>query len=91
MVRQQKDDQKELRQHELAMKRQQQRADLIRRINEENDKRMQIEAEVARLESQEAEWIKKLQNTNQVQAEASSKLLVALNGNVEEINNVKPR
>lgn len=37
-----------------------QRADLIRRINEENEKRMQIEAEVARLEAEEAEWIHKL-------------------------------
>ena len=46
------------------MKRQQQRAELIIRINEENEKRMQIEAEVARLEQEEAEWIKKLQNTN---------------------------
>lgn len=48
------------------MQRQQQRQDLIRRINEENEKRMQIEREVARLEAEEAEWIKKLQNTNQI-------------------------
>jgi len=27
---------------------------------------MQIEKEVARLEAEEAEWIKKLQNTNQI-------------------------
>jgi len=27
---------------------------------------MQIEREVARLEAEEAEWIKKLQNTNQI-------------------------
>jgi hypothetical protein len=47
-----------------SLERQQQRAELIRRINEENEKRMQIEAEVARLEQEEAEWIKKLQNTN---------------------------
>lgn len=46
------------------MKRQQQRAELIRRINEENEKRMAIESEVHRLEREEAEWIKKLQNTN---------------------------
>ena len=91
LVRSQKDEQRQLRDQDYAFKKQQKRADLIRRINEENEKRMQIEAEVARLESEEAEWIKKLQNTNQVQAEASSKLLVALNGNVEEINNVKPR
>ena len=43
---------------------------------------MQIEAEVARLEAEEAEWIKKLQNTNQVQQAASSELLEALNGEV---------
>lgn len=53
-----------MRSMQQHMKRQQQRAELIRRINEENEKRMQIEAEVARLEQEEAEWIKKLQNTN---------------------------
>ena len=42
------------------MKRQQQRLDLIRRINEENEKRLQIQAEVDRLEKEEAEWIKRL-------------------------------
>jgi hypothetical protein len=45
---------------QAQIKRQQQRAELIRRINEENDKRMQIESEVARLEREEADWIKKL-------------------------------
>jgi len=54
--------------------------ELIRRINEENEKRMQIESEVARLEHEEAEWIKKLQNTNQIQADAFSELEVALSG-----------
>jgi len=46
------------------MKRQTQRSELIRKINEENEKRMAIESEVARLEREEADWIKKLQNTN---------------------------
>ena len=64
LVRSQKDEQRQLRDQDYAFKKQQKRADLIRRINEENEKRMQIEAEVARLESEEAEWIKKLQNTN---------------------------
>lgn len=67
------------------LKRQQQRGELIRRINEENEKRMQIESEVARLEREEAEWIKKLQNTNQVQATAFGELEVALNGDPNEI------
>ena len=49
---------------EKERQRQRQRAELIRRINEENEKRMQIEREVARLEAEEAEWIRKLQNTN---------------------------
>lgn len=66
MIRSQKDEQKELRAHEAALKRQQQRLDLIRRINEENEKRLQIQAEVDRLEKEEADWIKKLQNTSQV-------------------------
>jgi len=42
--------------------------DLIRRINEENEKRVQIQTQVARLEKEEADWIRKLQNTSQVQA-----------------------
>jgi hypothetical protein len=66
-------------------KRLEKRQDLIRRINEENEKRMQIEREVARLESEEAEWIRKLQNTNQIQATAFSELETALNGDPAEL------
>ena len=43
MIRGQKEEQKELRSQENALKRQQQRLDLIRRINEENEKRVQIQ------------------------------------------------
>ena len=64
MVRGQKEEQKELRAQEQALKRRQQRLDLIRQIHEENDKRMQIQAQVARLEKEEADWIRKLQNTS---------------------------
>ena len=46
---------------------------------------MQIEREVARLESEEAEWIRKLQNTNQVQATAFGELETALNGDPTEL------
>ena len=67
-INRQKEEQKELRAQEQALKRQQQRLDLIRKINEENEKRMQIQAQVAMLEREEAEWIKKLQNTSQIQA-----------------------
>ena len=80
MIRSQKSEQQELRAHEAALKRQQQRLDLIRRINEENEKRLQIQSEVDRLEKEEADWIKKLQNTSQIQAAAFSELEVALNG-----------
>ena len=80
MIKSQKEEQRELRQQELALKRQQQRLDLIRRINEENEKRIQIQTQVARLEKEEAEWIRKLQNTSQIQAAAFSELEVALNG-----------
>ena len=82
MIRGQKEEQKELRAQENALKRQQQRLDLIRRINEENEKRVQIQVQVARLEKEEADWIRKLQNTSQVQAQAFSELEVALNGEV---------
>lgn len=85
MIRGQKEEQKELRNQELALKRQQQRLDLIRRINEENEKRNQIQTQVARLEKEEADWIRKLQNTSQVQAQAFSELEVALNGDVNAI------
>lgn len=84
MIRSQKEEQKELRAQELAMKKQQQRQDLIRRINEENEKRMQIEAEVARLEAEEAQWIEKLKSTQNVQADASNELLKALNADPSE-------
>ena len=43
MIRREKDEQKEMRAHEQALKRQQQRLDLIRRINEENEQRIQIQ------------------------------------------------
>jgi hypothetical protein len=64
----------------------QQRNELIRKINEENEKRMQIEREVARLEAEEAEWIRKLQNTNQIQATAFGELETALNGDPAELD-----
>ena len=85
MIRSQKDEQKALREHEAALKRQQQRLDLIRRINEENERRIQIQTEVDRLEKEEAEWIKKLQNTSQVQAQAFGELEVALNGDPNQV------
>lgn len=85
MVRSQKEEQKELRAQEQALKKQQQRLDLIRRINEENEKRVQIQTQVQRLEREEADWIKKLQNTSQVQAQAFSELEVALNGDVNTL------
>lgn len=50
MIRRQKNEMVEAREQEKAFKKYQQRMDLIRRINEENEKRMQIESEVARLE-----------------------------------------
>ncbi len=85
MIKNQKDEAAEMRLMEKEQKRQQQRQELIRRINEENEKRMQIEREVARLEAEEAEWIKKLQNTNQIQATAFGELENALNGDPHEI------
>ena len=85
MVRNQKEEALEARYMNQQMKRQAQRAELIRRINEENEKRMAIESEVARLEREEADWIKKLQNTNQVQATAFGELEVALNGDPHEV------
>ena len=78
-INRQKEEQRELRAQEQAIKRQQQRLDLIRKINEENEKRLQIQAQVAMLENEESEWIKKLQNTSQVQAQAFSELENALN------------
>lgn len=85
-INRQKEEQKELRAQEQALKRQQQRLDLIRKINEENEKRMQIQAQVAMLEREEAEWIKKLQNTSQIQAQAFSELETALNGDMGQTN-----
>lgn len=91
MIRSQKDEQKDLRNHESALKRQQQRLDLIRRINEENEQRIQIQTEVDRLEKEEADWIKKLQNTSQVQAQAFGELEVALNGDPNGLPNQVPQ
>ena len=84
-VRNQKDEALEMRAMEKEQKRLQQRQELIRRINEENEKRMQIEREVARLEAEEAEWIRKLQNTNQIHATAFGELETALNGDPAEL------
>lgn len=53
-IQRQKEEQRELRNQELALKKQQQRLDLIRRINEENEKRIQIQQQVAMLEREEA-------------------------------------
>ena len=66
MIKSQKQEGVSNREQEKAFKRQQQRQDLINRINEENDQRKSIETEVGRLETEEAEWIKKLQHTNQL-------------------------
>ena len=88
MVRSQKEEAMELRMMEKERRRLQMRQDLIRRINEENEKRIQIEREVARLEEQEAEWIRRLQNTNQVQATAFGELETALNGDVSKLDEV---
>lgn len=66
MIRSQKQEGMNAREQEKMYKRSQQRQDLINRINEENDKRKSIETEVGRLETEEAEWIKKLQHTNQL-------------------------
>lgn len=66
MIKSQKQEGISNREQEKAFKRQQQRQDLINRINEENDQRKSIETEVGRLETEEAEWIKKLQHTNQL-------------------------
>ena len=55
-----------MREQEKAMKRQAQRMELIVRIEAENTRRQEIERQVAQLEAQEAEWIKKLQHTNQL-------------------------
>lgn len=75
-----------MRMMDVQQKRLQQRNELIRKINEENEKRMQIEREVARLEAEEAEWIRKLQNTNQIQATAFGELETALNGDPAELD-----
>ena len=64
MIRSQKQEGVNDREQDKMYKRQQQRQDLINRINEENDRRKSIETEVGRLETEEAEWIKKLQHTN---------------------------
>ena len=82
MIRGQKEEQLELRAQEKALKRRQQRLDIVRQIHEENDKRIQIQAQVSRLEKEEADWIRKLQNTSQVQAQAFGELEVALNGDM---------
>jgi hypothetical protein len=66
MIRAQKEDSVAQRNHEKEMKRQAQRMQLIERINGENTRRQEIEQQVAQLEAQEAEWIKKLQHTNQI-------------------------
>ncbi len=60
MVRNQKEESVEYRLMEKERLRLMQRQELIRKINEENEKRMQIESEVARLEAEEAEWIRRL-------------------------------
>ena len=85
MIRRQKNEMVEAREQEKAFKKYQQRMDLIRRINEENEKRMQIEAEVARLEQEEAQWIKKIQNTNQIQANAHNELNLLMCGDPHEL------
>ena len=66
MIKSQKDEQKEMREQQEALKKQEMRLDLIRRINEENERRIQIQIEVDRLEKEEAEWLKKLKNTSLV-------------------------
>ena len=65
---------------ELHEKKLQQRNRLINNILEENNKRMEIEAQVANLEKEEYELIQRLQNTSNIQKQAYEDLESALNG-----------
>ena len=60
----------------------QQRNRLINSILEENNRRMEIEDQVAELEKEEYELIQRLQNTSNIQKQAYEDLESALNGEV---------
>ena len=70
------------RQEEAEVKRLQKRQELMQKIIAENKRRMEAEAEVARLEQLELELIQKLQNTQVMQKTAYDDLENALNGNI---------
>ena len=55
------------------------RQDLIQKILQENEARINIEAEIARMEQEELELIQKLQNTQLLQKAAYEDLEGALN------------
>ena len=55
---------------------------LIDFSNEENNKRMEVESQVADLEKEEYELIQRLQNTSNIQKQAYEDLESALNGNM---------
>ena len=55
---------------------------LINSILEENNRRMETEAQVAQLEKEEYELIQRLQNTSNIQKQAYEDLESALNGNL---------
>lgn len=57
---------------------------LINSILEENNRRMEIEAQVSSLEKEEYELIQRLQNTSNIQKQAYEDLESALNGNLPQ-------
>lgn len=71
-------------------KKQQARQELIDKILTENEKRIHIEHEVARMEQEELELIQKLQNTKTVQEGAYHDLEEALNGDVSSVTAGSP-
>lgn len=72
----------ERKEMELQEKRLMQRNRLINSILEENNRRMEIESQVAELEKEEYNLIQKLQNTSSIQKQAYEDLENALNGEV---------
>lgn len=65
-------------------RREKSRQDVINKILQENEKRVEIEGQVARLEQEELELIQKLQNTQVLQKSAYEDLEGALNGEVSQ-------
>lgn len=84
MVKNHEQDLEDKKKYMQIERKQKARDDIINKIMQENERRVDIEGQVAHLEQEELELIQKLQNTQVLQKAAYEDLEGALNGEMSQ-------